>query len=56
MNSIEILDLLGKRIYKLSASGHSEILNLSKLSQATYIAIVELSDGQKITKKAIKRK
>lgn len=56
MNSIEILDLLGKRIYKLSASGHSEILNLSKLSQATYIVIVELSDGQKITKKAIKRK
>lgn len=54
MESIEILDLLGRTLYKLDASGHEEIYNLN-IAQATYIAKVTLSNGYVITKKAIKR-
>jgi len=56
MKSIEIIDLLGRTLYKLDASGNSVTYNLSNLSQATYIAKVELSNGYVITKKAVKRK
>ena len=56
MKSIEIIDLLGRTLYKLTANGNSIIYNLSNLSQATYIAKVELSNGFVITKKAVKRK
>ncbi|RLD25457.1 MAG: hypothetical protein DRI75_13330, partial [Bacteroidetes bacterium] len=56
MKSIEIIDLLGRTIYKLEANGNSITYNLSNLSHATYIAKVELSNGFVITKKAIKRK
>ena len=56
MKSIEIIDLLGRTLYKLKANGSSGIFNLSNLSQATYIAKVELTNGLVITKKAVKRK
>lgn len=55
MSSIEIIDLLGRTIYNLKANSNTETYNLSNLSNATYIAKVKLSNGQTITKKAIKR-
>jgi hypothetical protein len=56
MKSIEIVDLLGRTLYKLEAQGNSQTFSLSNLSQATYLAKVELSNGYVITKKALKRK
>jgi hypothetical protein len=55
LKSIEIIDLLGRTLYRLEANGNSKTYNLSNLSQATYIAKVELSNGVVITKKAVKR-
>jgi hypothetical protein len=55
MKSIEIIDLLGRTVYNLNANSNIETYNLSNLSNATYIAKVKLSNGQTITKKAIKR-
>jgi hypothetical protein len=55
LKSIEIIDLLGRTLYRLKANGNSKTYNLSNLSQATYIAKVELSNGVVITKKAVKR-
>ncbi|MUU78490.1 choice-of-anchor D domain-containing protein [Winogradskyella endarachnes] len=56
MTNIEILDVLGRRIYNLQANSTTEVYNLSKLSQAAYIAKITLSNGQVISKKAVKRK
>ena len=56
MKSIEIIDLLGRTLYKLGAQGNSQTFSLSNLSQATYLAKVELTNGHVITKKALKRK
>ena len=56
MKSIEIIDLLGRTLYKLGAQGNSQTFSLSNLSQATYLAKVELTNGYVITKKALKRK
>ena len=55
MESIEILDMLGRTIYKFNTQGYSQVFDLSRLSQATYIAKVKLTNGYTITKKAIKR-
>ena len=55
MKSVEIIDLLGRKLYRLKANGNSIIYNLYSLSQAAYIAKVELSNGLVITKKAVKR-
>lgn len=55
MSSIEIIDVLGRTIYNLNTNSNIETYNLSNLSNATYIAKVKLSNGQIITKKAIKR-
>jgi len=55
MKSIEIVDLLGKTLYKLDAQGNSQTFSLNNLSQATYLAKVKLSNGKLITKKAMKR-
>ncbi|GGG38265.1 GEVED domain-containing protein [Bizionia arctica] len=52
---IEIIDLLGRPIYKLKGTSYSETYDLSNLSQATYLAKITLSNGQTITKKAVKR-
>lgn len=56
MKSIEIIYLLGRTLYRLTANGNSITYTLSNLSQATYIARAELSNGFVITKKSIKRK
>lgn len=57
MESIEIIDALGRTVYNLNADDSSErTFRLSKLSQATYIARVTLDNGYVITKKALKRK
>ncbi|MBO6605538.1 choice-of-anchor D domain-containing protein [Psychroserpens sp.] len=56
IESVEIIDLLGRVVYNLNGNSSEEIFDLSKLSQAPYIAKVSLSNGQIITKKAIKRK
>ena len=55
MKSIEIIDILGRTLYRLEANGNSKTYNLSNLSQTIYIAKVELSNGVVITKKAVKR-
>ena len=55
MERIEILDMLGRTIYTLKATGNNETYNLANLSRATYIANVTLTNGQTITKKTVKR-
>ena len=56
INHVEILDLLGRRIYSLQGGHSTEIYDLSQLSKSAYIANVTLSNGQTISKKAIKQK
>lgn len=56
LKSIEIIDLLGRTLYKLNAQGNSQTFTLSNLSQTTYLAKVELTNGYVITKKALKRR
>lgn len=56
IESVEIFDMQGRILYNLSGSNGIEIYNLSHLSQAAYIAKVTLSNGQTITKRAVKRK
>lgn len=53
---VEIIDLLGRTLYNFNGNSNSEIYNLSALSQATYLAKVTLSNGQIITKRAVKRR
>ena len=55
MDRIEILDLLGRTLYDVKCSSFIEILELTQLSQAAYVAKVTLSNGQVIIKKALKR-
>ncbi|GAB4154555.1 MAG: hypothetical protein Tsb0033_02680 [Winogradskyella sp.] len=55
IKSVEILDMLGRQIYKLNGNSAVEVYNLSKLSNAAYVAKVTLSNGQTISKKAVKR-
>ncbi|WP_296311915.1 T9SS type A sorting domain-containing protein [Winogradskyella sp. UBA3174] len=56
ITNVKILDMLGRRVYNLSGSNSTEVYNLSKLSKAAYIARVTLSNGQVISKKAVKQK
>ncbi|NRD22025.1 choice-of-anchor D domain-containing protein [Winogradskyella litoriviva] len=55
ITNVEILDVLGRRIYNFKGNSATEVYNLSKLSQAAYIAKITLSNGQIISKKAIKK-
>ncbi|WP_159022347.1 T9SS type A sorting domain-containing protein [Formosa sp. L2A11] len=55
ITNVEISDMLGRRIYNLKGDSSSETYNLSRLSQAAYIAKVTLSNGQTISKKAVKK-
>ena len=55
IKSVAILDLLGRTLYQFEGQSNSEVYNLSNLSNTVYIAKVELSSGQVITKRAIKR-
>lgn len=56
IKNVEIIDMVGRTIYQLQGHNSVEVYNLSRLSQATYIARITLSNGQIISKKAIKRK
>lgn len=56
ITNVEILDVLGRQIYNLKGNSSVEVYDLSRLSNAAYIAKVTLSNGQVISKKAIKRK
>lgn len=56
ITNVEILDVLGRQVYNLKGSSSVEVYDLSRLSNAAYIAKVTLSNGQVISKKAIKRK
>ncbi|MDP5082515.1 MAG: T9SS type A sorting domain-containing protein, partial [Winogradskyella sp.] len=53
--TVEILDITGRVVYNLKGNASTEVYNLSQLSAAAYIAKVTLSNGQMLTKKAIKR-
>lgn len=53
---VDILDILGRQVYSLNGNGSTEVYDLSKLSKAAYIAKVTLSNGQVISKKAIKQR
>ncbi|WP_397363950.1 Calx-beta domain-containing protein [Olleya sp. R77988] len=55
IKTVKIFDALGRLIYDLKGNNSIETYNLSNLSQAAYIAKVELSNGQLINKKAIKK-
>ena len=52
---VAIIDITGRLVYNLRGNHATEIYDLSKLSQAAYIAKITLSNGQVITKKAIKQ-
>ena len=56
IQSVEIYDMLGRQLYNLPGSNAFEVYNLANLSQATYVAKVTLSNGQTVTKRAVKRK
>ncbi|BAO75774.1 lamin tail domain-containing protein [Winogradskyella sp. PG-2] len=53
--NVDIIDVTGRLIYKLEGNSSTEIYNLSQLSKAAYIAKVTLSNGQIISKKAMKQ-
>ncbi len=55
IKSVEIIDLLGRTLYKLKGSSNTETYNLSNLSSATYMAKVTLSNNQVLIKKAVKK-
>ena len=55
IQSVEIFDMLGRQLYNLPGSNATEIYNLTNLSQAAYVAKVTLSNGQTVTKRAVKR-
>lgn len=53
---VAIIDVTGRIIYNLQGNDSIEVYDLSKLSQAAYIAKITLSNGQVISKKAIKQR
>jgi len=55
IDTIEIIDLLGRTLYQLKGNSSSEIFELNNLSQTAYIAKISLSNGQTIIKRAVKR-
>ena len=55
IDRVVILDVLGREIYNFRGSENTETYNLSNLSRSVYIAKIELSNGQIISKKAVKK-
>ena len=55
IKSVKIYDALGRALYDFKGSKNVEIYNLSNLSNAAYIAQIELSNGNVVSKKAIKK-
>jgi hypothetical protein len=56
IDTIDIIDLLGRTLYNLKGNNSTEIFELNNLSQTVYLAKVTLSNGQTITKRSVKRK
>lgn len=56
IRQVEIIDLLGRSLYKFPAHKTKEVFDLSGLNQSAYIAIVTLSNGQILHKRAIKQR
>ncbi|GAA4268609.1 T9SS type A sorting domain-containing protein [Hyunsoonleella aestuarii] len=54
LDEISIFDFSGNLVYKLEGNSSQETFELSKLKKSLYIAKVELSSGDIITKKFIK--
>ncbi|WP_299884513.1 T9SS type A sorting domain-containing protein [uncultured Lacinutrix sp.] len=55
IKNIRIINVLGQKLYEFYGSQSSEILNLSNLSSAPYIAQITLSKGKVFSKKFIKK-
>ncbi|MFK7832929.1 MAG: lamin tail domain-containing protein [Winogradskyella sp.] len=55
ITNVSILDITGRQIYDLKGNSAVEVYNLPALSKGPYIAKVTLSNGQVISKKAIKQ-
>lgn len=55
IDTIEIIDLLGRTLYRLKGHHSTETFELHNLSQSAYIAKVGLSNGQTIIKQAVKQ-
>lgn len=55
ITNVAIFDLLGRQLYNFKANNQKESFKLSNLSSTVYVAKVELSNGEVITKKAIKK-
>ncbi|WP_417619434.1 T9SS sorting signal type C domain-containing protein [Oceanihabitans sediminis] len=55
IKNVKIYDVLGRLLYNLQGNRSTEVYNLNKLSQSTYIAKITLSNGIVISKKAVKR-
>lgn len=55
IKSVEIIDILGRTLYKFKGTSNTETYNLSNLSSATYMAKVTLSNNQVLVKKAVKK-
>ncbi|RBP34817.1 hypothetical protein DFR65_101717 [Oceanihabitans sediminis] len=55
IKNVKIYDVLGRLLYNLQGNSSTEVYNLNKLSQSTYIAKITLSNGIVISKKAVKR-
>lgn len=55
MRSIQIIDLQGRILHDLTVSGGSARLGLDIKGGTVYLAMVQLTDGRVITKKAVKR-
>ena len=54
IKSISIFDFLGNTVYYLKGDSSSEVYNLPKLKNALYVAKIELSNGELVTKKFVK--
>lgn len=55
IKSVEIFDLLGRKLHEFKGSNSTEIYELNQASQAVYIARVVLSNNRIITKRLLKR-
>ncbi len=56
IKNVKIFDIQGRLLYNLKGNNPVEVYNLSNLSRSAYIAKVTLSNGQTVTKRAIKQK
>lgn len=55
ISQVEIIDVLGRTLYTLRGTGSEEVYFLPQLNQSAYIAKVTMTNGQTLSKKAIKK-